>query len=458
MSARPPRTIAIVGGGASGTILAVQLARASADLRVTIVEEREQLGQGFAYSTEVAEHRLNVSARRMSAFADQPDDFLDWYRKRHPEEDDISDAFLPRSEYGHYLGEMLFQTAAANGDPRRIQHLHARCRSVQPAGAGVELQLSNGISLAAHTVVIATGHDLAPAQERGYTISAHVPPPVGRDERVVILGSGLSMVDAWLALEASGHQGEVVAISRRGLLPRPHIERRNPISLDLADIPLGTELSYFVRWFAELLEETRLAGGNWRDVIDGIRPFNQQIWRDWPLSARRRFLEHAKPWWDVHRHRIPPDIYTRASAAIADGRLRLMAGKVLDGHRAEDGSTNLTVRPRAGLEPVELNCAYALDCTGIIKDPAKSSNEVVARLIASGHARPDRLHIGLDVTDGCALVNVNGEASDRLYAIGPLTRGAFFEIDSVPEIRAQVTSLAEHLTGDIGQTRTRNVR
>ncbi|TIP97101.1 MAG: FAD-dependent oxidoreductase, partial [Mesorhizobium sp.] len=124
--------------------------------------------------------------------------------------------------------------------------------------------------------------------------------PIDPDSRVLIVGTGLSMVDAWLTLEHRGHRGEITAVSRRGLLPSPH-KKGTPIRLDSADILLGTELSYFVGWFRDLVRATEKAGGNWRDVVDGLRPYNQRIWQNWPVSAKRRFLEHTKAWWDIHR-------------------------------------------------------------------------------------------------------------------------------------------------------------
>ena len=125
------------------------------------------------------------------------------------------------------------------------------------------------------------------------------------------------MVDAWLTLQHRGHTGEVVAVSRRGLLPSPH-RKGNPLRLDRADIPLGTDLHYFVGWFRDLVRATERAGGNWRDVVDGVRPYNQLIWQSWPVSARRRFLEHTRAWWDIHRHRMAPEIHARVTRAVED--------------------------------------------------------------------------------------------------------------------------------------------
>ncbi|TIU89628.1 MAG: FAD-dependent oxidoreductase, partial [Mesorhizobium sp.] len=159
-------------------------------------------------------------------------------------------------------------------------------------------------------------HDEEPASEQDFAVrmGSAKDTPIDPDSRVLIVGTGLSMVDAWLTLEHRGHRGEITAVSRRGLLPSPH-KKGTPIRLDSADILLGTELSYFVGWFRDLVRATEKAGGNWRDVVDGLRPYNQRIWQNWPVSAKRRFLEHTKAWWDIHRHRMAPEIHARISEA-----------------------------------------------------------------------------------------------------------------------------------------------
>ncbi|MFN3432504.1 MAG: FAD/NAD(P)-binding protein, partial [Candidatus Sericytochromatia bacterium] len=71
--------IAILGGGFSGTMVAANLLRrASGPLTVAVVERREALGRGVAYSTTESCHLLNVPAGAMSAWPDEPGHFLDW--------------------------------------------------------------------------------------------------------------------------------------------------------------------------------------------------------------------------------------------------------------------------------------------------------------------------------------------------------------------------------------------
>jgi len=447
MSEHGRKSIVIVGGGATGVILAAHLVKAGLQDRITLIEKRDEVGAGLAYSTRLPDHRLNVLASRMGAYADDPLHFWHWYCRTHLDAAGNGDIFLPRETYGRYLSDLFDGLVAVQGASGRLRKVTNECVNVLPLPSGFDVQLADGTSIPAHMVFLATGHDPDPAPRQPFAtrLCAEETPTVDPDERVVILGSGLSMIDAWLTLEAHGHRGEIVAISRRGLFPLPHGEKRNPIRLDAADIPLGTDLSYFVRWFATLVEEREREGGDWRDVVDGLRPFNQMIWQNWPISAKQRFLEHTKAWWDIHRHRIPPDVHARASEAAAAGRLRLVAGKVT-GVTEEAGGLAVTLRERGSSETETIRCGRIYDCTGFAKDIGTTSVEPVRSLLARGTVRPDPLRIGLDVTPDCMVIGASGRPTRGLYAVGPLTRGTFFEIDAIAEIRNQCARVAASLS------------
>ena len=440
------KSFIIVGGGASGVMLAAQLLKSDDPaLRVTLVDKRGVYGRGLAYSTRLDDHLLNVSARGMSAFPDLPDHFYTWLARRSALPDGDGPFFAPRRLYGDYLGEIVSELASR--DPQRLRLVEGLASSVVPNASGNEIKLANGSSLIAHAVILAAGHDTEPTSEIGFAVrpDSDVDTPLPPEARVLILGTGLSMVDTWLSLRANGHRGPVTALSRRGLLPTPHRPGR-PLVLDIADVPLGTDLSYFVDWFRELVRFHEKAGGNWRDVVDGIRPFNQRIWQSWPVYARRRFLEHTKAWWDIHRHRMAPPIHERLKGAIEAGDLKLLAGRILDARTTPDGYL-VRIQPRHRSCVEEIAVARVYDCTGIVRDVASGSLRVVRSLVDRGLARNDPLRVGLDVTTDCAVIDASGKASDRIYAIGPLTRGTFFEIDAIPEIRVQAARLAARLTG-----------
>lgn len=447
MIERSRNSVIIIGGGASGVILAAHLLRSNdPGLRVTVIERRESFGKGMAYSAALPDHLLNVAATNMSAYPDDPSHYWRWLQEKQLVQTDTGPVYTSRSTYGRYLQDILERLAEDERTTGRLRLIRQECTGVVTTPAGVEARLADGTSLVGHIAVLATGHDQEPAPDQNFAVrmGSADDTPLDPDAPVLILGTGLSMVDAWLTLEHRGHKGEITAVSRRGLLPWPH-QKGNPIKLDSADIPLGTELSYFVDWFHKLVRETEKAGGNWRDVVDGLRPFNQRIWQNWPSTAKRRFLEHTKAWWDIHRHRMPPQIHARVNQAVRSGQLKLLAARVV-GTASDNGDRLVKLLPRRSRDTETLRVARIYDCTGIVKDVSTGSVAVIRSLTDRGLARADPLRLGLDVTLDCAVIDRGGSASDRLFAVGPLTRGTFFEIDAVPDIRNQTAKLAGQLT------------
>ncbi|QPC89940.1 FAD/NAD(P)-binding protein [Mesorhizobium sp. INR15] len=447
MTGRANSSIIIVGGGASGVVLAAHLLKSpNPDLRVTLIEKRPHFGQGIAYSTLLSAHVLNVSAAGMSAYADDPGNFWRWLLERGLATQEQAPVYAPRSIYARYLGELLDELEAREKQSGRLRLIHEESLSISPTASGVEVALANGTSVVAHLAVLATGHDEVPVNGQGHTIrmGSEADTAIDPESQVMVLGTGLSMVDAFLALQQRGHRGGIVAVSRRGLLPSPH-RKGNPIKLDVADIPLGTQLSYFVGWFRDLIKENQKAGIDWRDVVDGLRPFNQKIWQNWPASAKRRFVEHTKAWWDIHRHRMPPEVHARVTEAVQSGRIRLVAGRVVD--IAPNGAFTVQVQSRHTQRVEAFEVARIYDCSGIVRDISTSSNSVVRSLVDRGLARPDPLRIGLDVSANCEIIASDGAVSKKILVVGPLTRGTFFEIDAIPDIRVQCAKLSKQLLG-----------
>lgn len=444
--AHPRLSILIIGGGASGVLLAAHLLRSPADIRVTLVEKRPQLGRGVAYSTRQLDHVLNVAATGMSAYADDLDHFWRWLHDHKLVTEAERFVFVPRRHYGRYLADVLAEVEATA--PGRLHIVHDECIDVLATGAGVEAKLKSGASLMAHAAVLAVGHETNPARAKGIAVrvGSEADTPVDPDAPVLLLGSGLSMVDAWLSLAEAQHRGPITVVSRHGLLPKAH-RQVAPIPLEAADVPFGTELHYFTAWFRDLLEEAAGRGEDWRSVVDALRPFNQRIWQNWSLGARRRFLSHVRPFWNIHRHRLPPELHARLEQAVGAGQVRLVAGTYLDIER-RGAEVRATVRRKGASNLTFFDIARVYDCGGISVDVEQSSNPTIRALLARGDIRPDPLHIGLEVDAECRTIDRFGTPSDRLLAVGPLTRGTFFEIEAVPDIRVQCADLAKRVLGE----------
>jgi len=437
--------IVIVGGGASGVIFAAHLLRASGNSQIVLVEKRGEVGRGLAYSTTLPDHLLNVRAQNMSAFPDDPGHFLRWLQQRGLIGPEDAFFFAPRKVYGDYLQDLIREMAADH--PGRLQIIDDEVVAAVPDASGVRVELASGKKLQAEKVVLATGHEVEPLQRDKIAIRVDSDEDTSLDPQspVLILGSGLSMVDAFLSLEARNHRGPVTVVSRRGLLPQRQV-LPHPIAFDEGEIPLGQEPSRFLAWLRARVEAHEQTGGNWRDVVDGLRPFDQRIWQSWPEKFRRPFLRHGKAWWDTHRHRMAPEIHDRITAAIREGRLIVRAAKVIDAVQAGDG-IDVTIRPRGSRPQETLHVSRIYDCTGIIRNVENSSRAILRSLVEAGLAKADPLRLSLHVSGDCRLIARDGKPSANLYALGPLTRGEFFEIDAIPDIRVQCAELAKQIGG-----------
>ncbi|MES5481287.1 FAD-dependent oxidoreductase [Bradyrhizobium sp. INPA03-11B] len=449
------RHVIIVGGGASGVLLAYQLLhQPTGKLRVTLIEQRPDIGRGIAYHTGNPDHLLNVRVANMSALPDQPDHFWRWLTARELDVPVCPDpyCFVPRRIYGDYVASLLEQQTSDPADVERLSIVRGVCVDISDGRAGVTVTLGDGQSLTGDTVVLATGHDMR-ASRAGYA-DPWAPPssaPLDPDATVLLLGTGLTMVDYVLSLLRDGHRGPIIAMSRRGLLAKPH-RRADAQRIDEAEVPFGAGISGLLRWLRDRIERNAAEGGDWRSVIDGLRPYTQRLWHELPQASKRRFLEHARAWWDVHRHRMAPEVEARITQAIYAGQLTLMAAKVTSIAPNGDGA-RVHYRRRGDGRIASTQVGAVVDCTGIVKDPRATPNPAVRALFERRLARVDPLCIGIETDRNCAIIGPDGTISQRLFAVGPLTRAAFWEIIAIPDIRNQCAALAARLAETAGEHR-----
>jgi uncharacterized NAD(P)/FAD-binding protein YdhS len=305
--------------------------------------------------------------------------------------------------------------------------------------------LQGGGSVHADVAILACGHHYI-ADEGPFHLSPWTEPVGGdapSDSTLLILGTGLTMVDAATALHERGHRGRIVAVSRRGLLPQAHRDVE-ALKIDGGRAPLDRDIATICRWLRGLARQTQAQGGDWRSVIDGLRPHTQTIWRIMPQRMRRRFLEHARPWWDIHRHRMAPQIAARVRALIDSGQLEIIAGKIVAIAPNGEGA-RVDIRRRGTHEITSLDVSRIISCKGVESVARNGANPLVESLFGQGLAQMDALGVGIDVDDNCALVDRQGRASRRLFAIGPMSQAAFWEIFAVPDIRLQAAKLARRL-------------
>ncbi|MEG1451378.1 FAD/NAD(P)-binding protein [Brevundimonas sp.] len=428
--------VLIIGGGFSGAMLAARLAeKGRASL---IIEQEGSLALGVAYGTTDDTHRLNVRAANMGAIASDPAHFLKWLEQHHPDMAD-GDAFISRRLYGAYLMQRLNAVRTACHD--LIQTVQGRALAIH----GHEVALDDGRTFAGSAIVIATGNP-APRADDTPTCLRIINDPwadgaldaIQPNDSIFILGTSLTMADMVLGLKKRGWTGKAAALSRRGLMPRPHIHGHPPAP-PMPEAALTGPLSkrlHTARQMATSME--------WQRVMDGYRPVTERLWQEASQAQRARFLRHLRPWWDVHRHRIAPDVFDTLSRLQADGHLVVHAGRLND-IAADENALEIrwTPAPRTSDSSGLTRADWFINCTGPAHDAAHTP--LTASLMAAGRARLEPLGQGLDLDSDGRLVNSNGEAEPTLFALGPPTRAAYWESTAVPDIRQRIEALSDLL-------------
>jgi uncharacterized NAD(P)/FAD-binding protein YdhS len=441
-------TVAIAGGGASGTLLAAAIVRRSDRARVVIIEPRARLGAGVAYSTDCTAHLLNVPASGMTAFPDDPQHFVRWLRESGYVNYNAR-SFVPRPVYAEYLATI----AADIQRDGRVIHVHALATDVEVLDRGVRVTCSNGEFIEAETLVLASGNAAPASWPRisedakhsrrffgsAWDEGALVPSHTG--EHVLLLGTGLTAVDAVLGLRQNGHRGTISMVSRRGLLPHEHRLFDTPPAA-CPDAQTARDLIGSVRATARDVKDQK---ANWRPAVDGVRPSTNALWQALTLADQRQFVRHVMPYWNVHRHRMAPEVAKILAELIARDTLRMLAGRTGEIVESADG-LNVPIRLRGEGETIAVHAGRVINCSGPEHDFRKLDNPLIQRLLAQDLMSPYPLNIGVQVATDGALVAADGTTSTRIYTIGPVRFGALIETTAIPEVRIQASALAELLT------------
>jgi len=457
-AAEPLPTIAIIGAGFSGTVLATRLLREPAlpATRIVLIERVPQLGRGVAYARRDHDYLLNVPAGRMSADSGATDEFLQYARRSNPGVS--AQDFLPRALYGDYLDERL--SAARREAPPHLQfeHRHAEVNAVRRwrRDAPLRVELDDGSTLVADTVVLAVGNaqparlpqTAAIEQHPAYVADPWRVPSTFAGERVMLIGTGLTMVDiATAAFDREQVPAVIHAVSRHGLVPprqtafRPDALREDGCAVLLAAAPSTRQLVTAVR---ELVADAERAGGDWREAVSFVRTVAPTLWQRMPPAERRRFLRHARSYWDVHRHRLPAENLRRIEALRVAGKLQVHAARLV-ATRAEAAGIRVTLRPRGSVEHEELLVDRVVNCTGPDFDLRRLNDPLWRQLREDGLAVPDELGLGLRTGPDGAVFDHEGWPGPRLFYLGPMLRADHWEATAALELRDHAERLAARL-------------
>ncbi len=451
--------IAVIGAGCSGTLTVANILRDTPrrGVRVILLERRSRFGRGLAYHNWDDNLLLNVPAGNMSAIPDEPAHFVEYLRNIDPAFN--MGSFVSRRIFGDYLEYTLASAERASASTLTRMTAEAESVRANASGAGFVVTLHGGQSLAADSVVLALGHfpprdppAVLRGAARGYIANPWDFDALDRtdpEKPIAILGMGHTALDALFRLTSKGDSRKAFLISRRGLLPHGHRFTPKP--------PASTaQLPEYLKGIPNTIRATLRAvrgeaagcvqaGGDWRDVVNGLRAHTPGIWQRLPVAEKRKFLRRVVPYWDIHRHRLAPVAYLRLEQMIRSGQVECIAGRV-EACEPCGADTQITIRARASGLPRTLIVGAVVNCTGPNYDIASLAIPLIAQLNGDGLITQDALQLGLEIDPHYQVTGRSGLPTRGLFYIGPMLKSRYWEAIAVPELRGHAQNLARLLT------------
>lgn len=443
--------VAILGFGFSGLMAAANMVRrAAVPITLYIVDDHTG-GFGTAYGTQNPNHLLNVPANKMGAFADDVNGFYAWLQSDEAKRAQVAlglskhhgaDDFVPRVLYAAYL-ESIWRDTQELAAQKKLEIKLVPSRVVALTSNPLLVLTERGDAIAVDSIILAVGHEVKPLLTN-LTCATMMQNPWAKNalagaaqwaSPVMLVGTGLTAVDVLLSLRSVGYLGEVVAASFSGRLPQPHAKSSAIFSFAAADIAALKTLPQMVQCVRTKIREV----GDWRVVIDALRPYTQSLWQRLSTPAQIAFLTRLTTRWTTHRHRMAPEIVAQVEAEIAAKTFRMIGCKKIDA-REENGAPHITIHTAQGVE--ELKPSRVLNCAGLELNLAKSANPLLRQMLASGMVEPHATSLGMVADKN---YRAWGVLHPHLFVIGSLLTGQLLESTAVPELRQQAASITENL-------------
>jgi len=456
-------SIVIVGGGFCGVMALVNLLqKTKKEATITLINKGYPLARGIAYKTYSDKHLLNVEARNLSAFPDQPDHFVEWCYRQNDisvNKEDLPKTYLPRNFFGRYLDEIYRDSLKNISSHLNVQIIEDEVIDIDKQKNFLNIKTATGNNFNADRVLLATGNSEPgkPSQideellhsEKYFSNpwSENAVDGLKDDETVLILGNGLTMVDVVQGLREKNFYGKIIALSPHGYKILPH-RKLPPQRYILDELEPPFHLEKLFRLFYKHIREARKRGLSGETVVDAMRARTQEIWQHLSLDDKKKFMMHIRHLWGVARHRLPSDVHEEIQSMIHEDKLRVIAGRIRN-IKLNEAGIDIKIRLRKDQSEHTLLVARIINCTGPETDINKQKSPLYDSIIKKGFVRSDNMNLGVHATAEGRVIDKNNITSNQIFVIGSLLKGILWESTAVPELRVQAARIAELLLNDI---------
>jgi uncharacterized NAD(P)/FAD-binding protein YdhS len=458
--------IAIIGGGFCGIMTAINLLQNDdLPLHIHIINKGCALAKGIAYDPNNPTLLLNVPNGRMSAFADQPEHYLNWLMREKKLDSDskakLSAAFSPRQVYGEYLACLWNEWRNKPGN-KKITVYEDYADDITEDGPLLHISLREHPVLTVDTVVLATGN-LLPRLPTGispaFTESKlYFADPWKKDciqninngGDILIIGNSLTMVDTVIGLTAEGFKGVIHSISPHGYrLKHSHDAREPHTGGNFSDInPEEHSLLDLVRSFNRHRKIAARYNQSVYPIVDSIRPKAQMLWQAFTPQEKQQFIRYINAFWGSLRHRLPGQMYDAIESARASGRLVTNKGHITS---VKENGDSVEVTFMDNGEFKHLTVQRIINCTGPETDIKRPGNKLLNNLAAKGMVSPGPCGIGIQAQAASCIIPATCRDDEKqpyqpnLFVAGSNLKGMLWESTAVPELRGHAKTIAQQI-------------
>ena len=430
--------ICIIGSGFSAAAMLLHLDDKGVDCGSVTVIGHGELGAGQAFGCVNDDFRLNVRAELMRVWPDRRLDFARWARQHitdDPEAASNAGDFYRRRDFAAYMAKQL-ETRAGTRSASRIE---AEAVALTPDGDRWRITLDTGVSVSAAHVILATGNPSPDWPFRGMVEDAPtlISGPwrgdwvdrVAGDERLVVIGSGLTALDTLHTLYRRGHKGAITLVAPDGVLPPVQTDWQGADALAWPDNMRASDFFGFMR--------RHIGAGDWRETewqrrFESLRVHICTAWQRLSAPDKARLMRRVGWLWSLARFRAGPQAHSSAQALLASGQLTILRDLVNGVSAGADSCHDIHLASDNVIE-----ADFVVNCSGAGRDP------LVSRLIEEGLAAP---HAGfrnrLAMTPELALQKLNGMPYKTLHALGPVTAHEAGDVVGAPGTATQAHELA----------------
>ena len=436
------KEIAIIGDGFAAAVAFIHLLRRGIHCSKILLIGPGLLGKGNAYNCISPFFRLNVREDLPSVFSEDPLHFARWAKVHIDDSEAQTEAgyFYRRQDFGRYISELVSKELGSD----QIDQIYAKVSNLYKANEYWCLEIDKLKTIVAQRVIIATGNpppiwpcavqNIQTAMSPSQLIES---PWVGQDlgnihahEEIILLGGGLTALDAIHALVGQGHQGVIKVIGPRAVFPPMQAGWKRE---GQPDWPKNLTPAKLVRFIRNYLPSAPTDSVVWQSAWEELRPNINMIWQQFSYFQRRILFKRLGWLWSLYRFRASPQTIKAYRKLEANKQIQFVLGRA---KRIEVAQTVTVVLGDGS----KVSGDRIFNCTGVGRDP------LLSKLITDQIARPDALGKSIAVASDYRVSKLSGGEWDDLWMIGPATMGSLGDVIAASSIAKQAEQLSIQIT------------